>query len=278
MMHGVAFGIAVCGLLGSLSAPAVAQHSPVSLSGLAEDAIVIPRLGEKADLSARLVTDTGAEVTLADLVSYEKPIVLNFGYYSCPSMCSAVLNGFLAALNESGMIPGAEFDLLTISIDPKEGPELAAAKKATYVQEHGYTSEVASGWPFLTGSGLETRRLAESVGWNYRWNEHTSMYDHPPQVVLLAPDGTVTRYLNALGLDGTTLRRGLIEASEGEVGSFFERVLQSCLTYDPDTGNYKVAAMTVMQIGGALTVLALTYMILSLRRRERERRLEPATS
>jgi protein SCO1/2 len=168
------------------------------------------------------------------------------------------------------MMPGQDFDLVTLSIDPDEGPEVARTKKAAYLEDFGHP-EVADHWRFLTGSEEQILRLTESVGWRFRYLVDNGQYDHPPVLVFLSPRGYSTRYLNAFTMSSTTLRRAVVEASEGRVGSFIERVLLSCLTFDPNTGAYTVTAMTVMRIGGVVTVIALAVMIFTLRRRERTR-------
>jgi len=131
--------------------------------------------------------------------------------------------------------------------------------------------EVADHWRFLTGEEEQIRKLADSVGWRFRYLVDNGQFDHPPVLVFLSARGYTTRYLSALTMGATTLRRAVVEASEGRVGSFIERIILSCLTFDPNTGAYTMTVMTIMRIGGLLTVLALTILIYSLWRRERSR-------
>ncbi len=270
-------GLAISNLVMSLVALAGSslpvlpgQHSPTSLSAVDEAATMEDRLGNQAALQARFIDENGAEVSFGELFNGERPVILNPGYFGCPGLCGAVLNYFLGTLKDSGMMPGQDFDLVTLSIDPDEGPEMARTKKAAYLEDFGHP-EVADHWRFLTGTEEQIQLLTESVGWRFRYVTGNGQYDHPPVVVFLSSRGYVTRYLNALTMSATTLRRAVVEASEGRVGSFLERVLLSCLTFDPTTGAYTVTAMTVMRIGGVVTVLALGFMIYTLRRRERTR-------
>lgn len=236
-----------------------------------EQATMEDRLGDFADLSGSFVDEDAREVELADLVSGERPVVLNIGYFNCPGMCGLVLNALLKNVEESGQVPGRDFDLVTVSFDHREGPKLAHDKKSTYVETLG-NPEWAADWHLLTTPSAETvRALTDSVGWRFRFDADGHNHDHPPMIVVLSPTGVTTRYLDARYLDGTTFRRALVEAGDGTVGTFVERFLATCLTFDPSTGAYSLAAMTVMQVGGLLTLVALSIMIILLWRRERQR-------
>ena len=231
-------------------------------------ALVSDKLGQAAAFDVALVDEYGQPFVLAERMKGERPIVLNLGYFGCPGMCGFVLNTFLERMVESGMRPGHELDLLTVSVHPKESVELASDKKRSYLEAFKQP-EWAVHWHFLTGAGDETRRLASSVGWGFRHDLETDEIDHPPVVVVLSPKGVVTRYLDARDFDSTTLRRAIIETSGGKIGSFLERIVVTCLTFDPNSGRYEVAAMTIMRIGGGVTVVAVATMIFLLWRRER---------
>lgn len=257
---------AVCTIVGAAGAQNM-RLPPV----LDAAALVTDRLGKSAALDVALVDEYGQPFVPAEHRSGARPIVLNLGYFGCPGMCGFVLNTFLERLVESGLKPGRDLDLLTVSVHPSEGTELAADKKRSYVEAFG-RPEWSVDWHFLTGPGEATRRLADSVGWGFRHDLESDVIDHPPVVVILSPAGVVTRYLDARDFDATTLRRAVIEAGGGKVGSFLERVVVTCLTFDPNRGRYEVAAMTIMRIGGGATVVAIGTMILLLWRRERRMR------
>lgn len=255
----VLFGVAV-------QAPLAAQGMnvpPVLNAG----ALVTDRLGQPAAFDVRLVDEDAGLYVPAERLSGARPVVLNLGYFGCPGMCGFVLNTFLDRMGESGLIPGRDLDLLTVSVHPNETPVLAKDKRHSYVTQLG-NPEWADTWHFITGAGVETRRLADSVGWGFQYDTDQDLIDHPPVIVILSAKGVVTRYLDAREVTAKTLRRAVIEAGEGKVGSFLERLVVTCLTYDPSSGRYEVAAMTIMRVGGAATVLAIIIMILFLRRRE----------
>lgn len=235
-----------------------------------EAATMEDKLGEQADLDVRFVDETGAAVHLASAVGGDRPVVLNFGYFNCPGMCGFVLNQLLQNLPDSGLTPGQDFDFFTVSVHHDEGVDLAAQKKQTYVaalEAPAWTDD----WRFLTGQEDQIRRLTGSVGWRFRFDAVAKDIDHPFTVVVLSPDGKVVRYLDTRQLTPKTLRRALIEASDGKVGGFLESLLVTCYTFDPDTGAYRVTAMTVMRVGGVLTIFGLAAMIFALWRRERAR-------
>lgn len=258
-----AAAMALAGLL-----PAQWGHGPPPV--VDEYATMADKLGHAAVLDVALVDETGAPVVLAERITGDLPVILNFGYFACPGMCGMVLNQLLKNLEGSGLEPGTDFQLFTISVHHHETPELARQKKATYVQELG-SPEWAADWPFLTGTEAEIHKLSDSVGWRFRFDPLAKDIDHPPTLVLLSPDGTVTRYLDARQLTSKTLRRAVVEAGDGKVGSFIERLLVTCYTFDPSTGRYAVTAMTVMRVGGLLTLVALGGMIIALWRRERQK-------
>ena len=235
-----------------------------------EAATMEDKLGEQADLDVRFVDETGAPVHLAGAVGGDLPAVLNFGYFNCPGMCGFVLNQLLQNLPDSGLIPGQDFDFFTVSVHHDEGVDLAAKKKQTYVaalEAPAWTDD----WSFLTGEEDQIRRLTGSVGWRFRFDAVAKDIDHPFTVVVLSPDGKIVRYLDTRQLTPKTLRRALIEAGDGKVGGFLESLLVTCYTFDPDTGAYRVTAMTVMRVGGVLTIFGLAAMIFALWRRERAR-------
>lgn len=242
-----------------------------------ENATMADKLGQKAVLDVEFVDEEGERVALDEAITGDLPVLLNLGYFNCPGMCGFVLNQFLQNLPDTELVPGRDFQLFTISVHHEEGPQLAREKKRTYVKNLGEPAW-AEDWPFLTGKQDQIRALTESVGWRFRYDEVAKDIDHPPTLVLLAPDGTVTRYLDARQLTPKTLRRAVIEAGDGKVGSFLERLLVTCYTFDPSTGQYSITAMTVMQIGGVLTLLVVAGMIFLLWRRERQKAHKLATT
>jgi protein SCO1/2 len=251
--------------------PAAAQE----LAGAAappglENVGVDEHLERRIPLNLPFRDHTGRRVTLGELVRGERPVLLNLVYHSCPSFCSLVLDGTEAVLAQQPWTVGEDFDVITVSIDPRDTPEVAADRRRRTLYRYGRAA-AESGWHFLvadetlserelTGAyGLypEIERLAEAVGFRYQWMPAQRQYAHPGVIMLLTPDGRVARYLYGLEYPVGDVRLGLLEASEGRSISTVERVMLYCYRYDAAEQEYVVIAWRVMQIGGGLTVLLL---------------------
>jgi protein SCO1/2 len=242
-----------------------ASEVPPEVAGLAFD----QRLNAQVPLDATFTNESGKPVRLGDLTR-GKPAVLVLAYYRCPQLCTLVLNGLLDGLRGVGFRPGEEFSVVTISFDPRETPELAAAKKQHYVEAFGRPG-AAAGWHFLTGTKDQIDRVAEAVGFRYEYDAKHDRYNHPSGVVLLTPGGRVSRYLFGIRFLPRDLKLGLVEASAGQVGSLVDQFLLFCFHYDQAGGKYAFAVMNAVRLGGALTALALGVVLIRLWRRERRR-------
>lgn len=258
--------------------PLAAQmgHSPAQVPGVSADAIMVDKLGGQAPLDVPLRDEEGRAVTLRDLVQPGKPILLNPFYYGCPGMCGAVQNATLNALEDLDLVPGQDYSIVSVDIDAKNGPDTSRLKKRTYVgawQEDLPGVDLERHWRFATGEDAAIRSLTDAVGFQFQYREQEARIDHPPTLVFLAPDGTVTRYLNMGpgGFSTRDMRLALYDASSGEVGGFIEQILVSCLTFDSETGVYQLAAMTVMKVGGALTIAIFLIVAFVLVRKDRRR-------
>jgi len=215
-------------------------------------------------------TDSGAgAVKLGDFFG-RKPVVLALVYYECPMLCTMVLNGLVSSLSVLPFDAGDQFDVVAVSIDPGEGPELAAAKKAEYLARYGREGG-AAGWHFLTGREEEIRRLASAVGFRYRYVPERDEYAHASAIMVLTPQGRLARYFYGIEYPPRDLRFALVEASENRIGSLADQVLLFCYRYDPATGKYGAATYALVRTGGVLTVLGLGAFVLVMRRRERGR-------
>ncbi|MFP4143812.1 MAG: SCO family protein [Phycisphaeraceae bacterium] len=235
------------------------------------------KLGSQVPPGLTFVDEHGETVQLADYLGEGKPILLNLGYFECPMLCSLVWQDMVKSLKELTMSPGDEFTVLTVSFDPREGPELAMAKKETMIAGIGKPG-AADGWHFLTGEHEAIQALTQAVGFQYRWVESNQQFAHPATLIVLTPEGKVTRYLKGVDIPRRTLRTSLVEASDGKVGSWTDQVFLSCFHYDPETGQYTWAAMALMRIGGGVTLVAIAAGIglMTLRNRRRHREAEPA--
>jgi protein SCO1/2 len=217
-----------------------------------------------------LVDETGKAVRLGQYLHHGRPLILTLNYYSCPMLCTVQLNGLVATLKGLGWVPGRELEIVTVSINPLEGPALASAKKQTYLAELDEPGAVA-GWHFLTGQEPAIRTLASRVGFGYRWVAAQGQYAHPTAIMLVTPDGVVSSYLYGVQIDPGTLRLALVEAGKGAIGTARDQILLFCFHYDPNQGRYVLAAMRLMQVAGAITVAALAVAFGLWRRGERRR-------
>lgn len=243
---------------------AFAQSTPPVPKGVG----VEEQLGEPIASDAVFLDESGAEVRISDLMDGETPVILNFVYHECPMLCSLLLEGFSKTLQELAFAPGDEFDVITVSFSATETPDLAARQKERYLASlDAPTAE--EGWHFLTGTEDEIARLAESAGFQFRWVESQDQFAHPAALIFLAPDGTITRYLHGMTFTASDVRRAVVEASNGTVGSAVDRVLLYCYQYDPDANSYVLHATNLMKLGGLLTLLVLGAGLLLFWRRER---------
>ncbi len=245
----------------AFAAPQEAPPSPWSGVSFEQrlDAHVAPDL--------EFTDENGRRVTLGRYFG-TKPVVLLLVYYECPMLCTQVLNGFVSTLRALSLDPGEDFEIVTVSIDPRETHELARKKQAKYVEEYG-KPEAVSAWHFLTGSEESIARLSDTVGFHFKWDEATQQYAHASGFVTLTPQGRVSKYFYGVEYSPRDLRLALVESSEGRIGTLVDQVLLLCYHYDPTTGKYGVAIMTLVRALGVLTVAVLGGFIVTMLRREK---------
>jgi protein SCO1/2 len=254
-----------CGV--ATSAWAQANQNPESLL---QNIDVVEQLGKTVPLDLEFRDESGNVVKLGDYFTGEKPVLLNLGYYKCPMLCNMVLNGVVGGMQDMDWVPGEEFTVVTVSIDPREGPKLAREKKATYIKQLG-KPEAAKGWHFLTGQRKDIKALAESVGFGYEYDMNRMEYAHGASIFFLSPKGKITRYLYGIEYEAKQLRLALVEAGEGTVGNAIDRFLLRCYHYDPHSRKYGVYVWGVMRAGGLLTLSFIAIMLFVFWRRERRR-------
>ena len=200
-----------------------------------------------------------------------RPVVLAFVYYDCPLLCMQVLNALASALDVLSLQPGKDFDVVTISFDPREKPALAAAKKAAALQRYKRPGAAAA-WHFLTGEQSAIERATRAAGFRFVWDERLKQFAHPTGIIVLTPDGHVARYLFGIEYGPRDLRLAIVDASAGKIGSPIDSFLLYCYHYDPMTGRYGLVIMRAIRLAGAATVLALGTFIVVMVRRERRAR------
>jgi protein SCO1/2 len=225
------------------------------------------RLGESLPLDAPFRDDEGRPVTLGDYFGRTKPVVLVMTYFECPMLCTLVLNGLTKTLKTMSFEPGNEFDVVAVSIDPRDTPAKAAEKKAVYVREYGRAA-TASGWHFLTGDEAAIARVASAVGFRFTWVPEERQFAHAAGIMVATPEGRLARYFYGLDYAPRDLRLGLVEAADHRIGSAVDALLLFCYQYDPTTGKYGAIALNLVRAGGVATVLAIGLFMAVMFRRE----------
>lgn len=238
--------------------------TPRELEGVGVD----EHLGRAVDLSFSFTGEDGAPVPLKSFFQQGRPVILDLVYYKCPNLCNLVLNGQVEAMKEVGWTPGKEYEVVTISINPKEDTAVANQKKATYLSDFG---KPAPGWHFLTDYQGNAKKLAEEIGYHYRYDQRQDQYAHPATIMILTPEGKIARYLYGVRFRSKDVRFALAEASEGRMTLTLEKILLLCYHYDPQANRYVLFAANVMRIGGALSALLLGAFIWRQFRNERRR-------
>lgn len=240
------------------------QSRPAILEQIGVD----EKLGEQIPMDLLFYTSDGEEVLLGDLIQDGKPVLLNPLYYECPILCGLVLDAVFNVVKELSWSPGNQYTIISFSIDPKETPEMASNAKGQYLT--ALNREGASdGWHFLTGPEESIRKLTDSIGFRYKYDEQTGEYLHLASIMMISPQGTITRYLYGAVFREFDLRNALFEAAEGTIGSTIDRILFYCFTYDPSSQSYVPVAMNIMKLGGLATVIFLGIFLSVFWRREK---------
>jgi protein SCO1 len=227
------------------------------------------KLGSQVSLDLHFRDENGKVVALGDYFG-RKPVVLVLGYYGCPMLCTLTYNGMVEGMNDMKWSIGREFNVVNVSINPKETAELAAAKRKNYLKQYG-RPEAADGWHFLTGDEPEIQKLADEVGFHYAYDPSVQQYAHPSGLVILTADGKVSKYFFGLKYPPPQLYAALQDASNRNVGSPIERFVLLCFHYNPIHGKYGALIMAIIRILGATTLAAMAWMFVAMARRERQR-------
>ena len=230
------------------------------------DVRIEQKLDQQVPLDLVFRDESGQQVKLGQYFG-KKPVVLAFVYYDCPMLCTQVLNGMVASFKMLPFQIGNEFDVVTVSFDPRETNTLAAAKKKVYVDylPEKLRAGANNGWHFLTGDQANITQLTDAVGFHYRWDDETKQFAHASAIMVTTPHGKLSRYFYGVDYAPRDLRLGLIESSANKIGSRVDQLLLYCYHYDPATGKYGAAIMRVMRVAGVLTVLGILAMMLFLK-------------
>ncbi|MGA7796671.1 MAG: SCO family protein [Candidatus Acidiferrales bacterium] len=236
---------------------------------------ILSKVGITQNLNARIPPDlmfrdeTGKSVRIGNFFG-QKPIVLSLVYFDCPALCTEVLNGQLRTMKAISLDLGKDFDAVTVSFEPKDTPALARAKRDVYAGQYGRPGAVDH-WHFLTGEQQSIDALTNEVGFRYAYDSSIRQYAHAAAILVLTPDGRIDRYFYGVIYPARDLRLGLVEASEGKIGTLTDHALLYCYQYDPMTGKYGVVVMNVLRAAGGLTVLLLGIFMTLMFLRERKK-------
>jgi protein SCO1/2 len=254
-----------CGLAG----PAIPAtlHAQDNAGSVVNQVGFDQRLGERLPLGLRFRDDSGRELALGELFG-RRPVIVAPVYYRCPMLCNQVLNGLTRSLKPLSLDAGKDFDVVAVSIDPSETPELAARKKANYLERYDRPG-AESGWHFLTGGESSIAELTRAIGFRYTYNPRTKLYAHAAGVVVATPDGRVARYFYGIDYPARDLQAELERARVGRIGSPIGRLLLLCYDYDAATGKYTLSILRLTRILGTATVVALGTFLFVMFRRER---------
>jgi protein SCO1 len=236
------------------------------------------RLNEQVPLDLRFRDELGRWVHLSDYFQ-GKPVVLIMAYYRCPRLCNEVLQGLLKSLKGmSSFDVGNQFQVVTVSFDSRETPDLAAGKKQSAIERYGRPG-TDDGWHFLTGSQKSIDALAAATGFKFVYDPDSEQFAHAAGIMVLTPDGKLSRYFYGIDFPSRDLRLGLVEASAGKIGTPFDGLLLYCFHYDSTTGRYTASVLNLVRLSGGVTILALIVMFgVLLRRRKPSAAAVPVSS
>lgn len=256
-----------------LYAPKKYDPSQSTSSGL-PDALqkigIEQKLGEQLPLETEFKDESGRTVKLGEFFNKGRPVILAFVYYECPMLCNEVLNGLTGSLKGISFDAGKEFDVVAISFDARENdkPELARNKKESYMNRYGRAG-TEKGWHFLTGTEASIRAATEAAGFGFKWDEKSNQFAHAGGVMIATPDGRLARYFYGIDYSPKDLKFGVMESADSKVGSVTETLMLYCYHYDPSTGKYGLAILSVMRIGAVFTLLGMAAVGLVFWRRNK---------
>lgn len=281
-MRSVIFSILMAtltaGAFGGDFAPPPPDAVPTTRPAVLTDVGIDQKLGVQVPLDLTFRDESGKEVKLADYFGKsERPIILTLVYYECPMLCTMVLNDLVRTMNGmTSLSAGKDFDVVTVSFDPKDTPELASKKRATYLHQYGKRGELG-GWHFLTGQEDAIKQLTAAVGFRYAYDPKFNQYVHASGLMILTPEGKVARYFYGLDYSVKDVRLSLVEASKGQVGTAVEAVMLYCFHYDPTTGRYSLAVTNILKVAAALTLVCVGgYLFISFRRERLTAKVNPS--
>jgi len=235
---------------------------PAALEGVGID----QRLDQQLPLDLTFRDEAGRSVPLSTFFRSKKPVILALVYYRCPMLCTQILNGLESSLKAVSFNPGQDFEILAVSFDPKDTPELAASKKQMYLRRYGRPN-TANGWHFLTGDEANIKALTDAAGFHFKYDPKTDQFAHASGIMIVTPDGRLSRYFYGVEYAPRDVRLGLVEASQNKIGNPVDQILLFCYHYDPATGKYGAMVMNIVRVTAAAFVLiGGTFLLIVFRR------------
>jgi protein SCO1/2 len=267
--------ICVFGLLLTLAIEAFGQAAPdnigptsSSMPAVLRNVTFRPELNAQMPLDIAFTDETGKRVQLGDYFHQQKPVLLAFVYYGCPMLCTQLEQGVVGSLRMLSFNPGRDYDVVFVSFDDRDTPQMAAAKKNT-AMDHFRRKETASGWHFLAGSKESIAAVTSAANFHFNFDSKNNLFAHASGIMLLTPDGRISRYFYGVEFPGRDLRLGLVDASHGKIGTPVDKMLLFCFQYDPSTARYSATILGIMRLLAAGTVAGLLAMILIYRKRDK---------
>jgi protein SCO1 len=250
-------------MMGGIMSPPASQRPPgLQFVGIEQ------HLNAEVPGNLEFRDELGNPVKLGDYFGHGRPVILNLGYYTCPMLCSELLEGLVGSMKALTLQLGQDFDVVTVSFNPNETVDMAAEKKREIMKRYG-RANTANGWHFLTGRADQIKALTDAVGFQYQFDPKTGQYAHATAIVMLTPDRHIAEYFYGVEFSPKDLRLGLVEASQGKIGNLTDAVLLYCYHYDPRSGKYGAVISNVLKIGGLMTVVILGTFIFAMYRADR---------
>ena len=266
--------IAVLGMLLMAAGWTFAQMAPDSVGQpstgmptILQNVTFRPELNAQMPLDTAFTDETGKGVQLSQYFHQQKPVLLAFVYYGCPMLCTQLEQGVVGSLRMLSFNPGRDYEVVFVSFDHRDTPEIAAAKKNT-AMDHFRRKETAAGWHFLTGSKESIAAVTNAANFHFNFDAKNNLFAHASGITLLTPDGRISRYFYGVEFPGRDLRLGLVDASQGKIGTPVDKMLLFCFQYDPSTARYSATILSVMRILAVATMAGLLLMILIYRKRD----------
>jgi protein SCO1 len=257
----------VSGLAHAQSAPINVGPAASHLPPILQNVGFHPQLNAQMPLDIPFRDETGKLVQLGDYFHHQTPVVLTFVYFSCPMLCPELQEGVVGALRMLSFNPGRDYEVVFVSFDDRDTPEVAAEKKAAAMKQFG-RPQTASGWHFLTGTKQSILAATQAANFTFNFDPKSNLFAHASGIMLLTPDGRISRYFYGIEFPARDLRLGLVDASNDKIGSPIDQILCYCFQYDPSTARYSLTILHVIRLGGVVTVLGLVFGIIIFWRRE----------